>query len=363
MVQAPFWKNRKVLVTGHTGFKGGWLSTWLLGMGARVVGYALEPDTEPCFFNLCGLAQKIESITGDIRHQKRLRTVIAEFKPEIVFHLAAQSLVRYSYEYPVDTFAVNVMGTVNLLESVRDNSTVRAVIVVTSDKCYENQERSWGYKEEERLGGRDPYSASKACAEIVTSAYSRSLFTNLTPTVRTATVRSGNVIGGGDWGRDRLFPDVVRAVQRGNTPAVRNPVSIRPWQHVLEPLAGYLMLAERLFDGDQKFVGAWNFGPCDKSPVSVGSLCDMITDAWDHGGWRIVPGNDNYHEAHFLALDSSKAENILGWHPRLTLREAVTLTADWYKRALSNTASGLMYDVTREQIRLYMERSAITQKV
>ena len=356
MIRTAFWNKKKVLITGHTGFKGGWLSTWLLNMGAEVIGYALEPDSQPCFFTLCGLSQKLESVIDDVRNKERLQGIMDTHNPEIVFHLAAQPLVRYSYKEPVDTFATNVMGTVHLLEAVRQNPSVRVVIIVTSDKCYENKEWIWGYREEEQIGGRDPYSASKACAELVTASYRRSLFENSELNVGIATVRAGNVIGGGDWGRDRLVPDAVRAFQSGQPLIVRNPFSVRPWQHVLEPLAGYLLLAEELYDEEEKWAGAWNFGPGDESVVTVSSLCDMIINHWHLGKWQVSPPQEDFHEAHFLKLDSSKSRQMLGWHPCLTLEEAVKMTVEWYHKALSNGEGGQMYAVTCGQIRSYEKR-------
>ncbi|MBI4548200.1 MAG: CDP-glucose 4,6-dehydratase [Ignavibacteriae bacterium] len=356
MTRAAFWNKKKVLVTGHTGFKGGWLSTWLLDLGADVVGYALEPDSEPCFFTLCGLSQRMESVFGDVRSKEGVQRIVDIHNPEIVFHLAAQPLVRYSYNEPVDTFATNVMGTVHLLEAVRQSPSVHAAIIVTSDKCYENKEWIWGYREEERIGGRDPYSASKACAELVTASYRRSWFENPGFNVGIATVRAGNVIGGGDWGRDRLVPDAVRAFRSDQPLIVRNPASVRPWQHVLEPLAGYLMLAEKLYQEEKEWSGAWNFGPGDESVVTVASLCDLIISNWHQGRWQPSPPQEDFHEASFLLLDSSKARRMLGWRPCLSLEEAVNMTVEWYCQALSNGQRKQMYGVTCDQIRSYEKR-------
>jgi len=356
MVDRRFWNKKQVLVTGHTGFKGGWLSTWLLDMGAEVVGYALKPDTDPCFFNVCSLSDRLRSVIADVRDQDALTCVLQQSQPEIVFHLAAQSLVRRSYQNPIDTFATNVMGTVHLLDAVRRTPSVRAVIVVTSDKCYENVERIEGYREDDPMGGHDPYSASKGCAELVTSAYRRSYFSDKNNPVAVASARAGNVIGGGDWGEDRLVPDAVRALQQNQPLVVRNPEAVRPWQHVLEPLDGYLMLAERLYREREPWTGAWNFGPRDEDAVPVATLADMVFRIWGKGSRQASTDHTQPHETHFLKLDCSKAGHILGWRPRLNLEDTVSLTVSWYQQALSAEPRPDMYKTTAGQIADYESR-------
>jgi CDP-glucose 4,6-dehydratase len=357
MVDRDFWRGRCVFLTGHTGFKGGWLATWLLDMGARVAGYALKPETEPSYFAHCGLAERMTSTIGDVRQEQDLRAALAEHAPEIVFHLAARPLVRTSYRMPVETFAVNVLGTVHLLEAARHAPPVRAVVVVTSDKCYHNQERERGYHEEEPLGGHDPYSASKAGAELVTAAYRRSFFDGA-GAGGVATARAGNVIGGGDWSTDRLVPDAMRALERGEPVIVRNPDAVRPWQHALEPLAGYLMLAQALHADAGRYAGAWNFGPLDADTVSVATLVDLVIGAHGSGTWRRASADDTAaapHEAGILRLDCTKAAEHLQWRPKLTLSEAVRLTVDWY-RAARHRSGRSMYDMTVEQIHAYEMR-------
>ena len=328
-VNPKFWCERRVLVTGLTGFKGSWLALWLRELGANVIGYALSPPTAPSLFDAAGLLDQVRWLDADIRDLARVKSGVSQFAPEVVFHLAAQSLVRPSYESPVDTFATNVMGTVNLLEALRDQKATRAIVVVTSDKCYENREWVWPYRENDPLGGRDPYSSSKACTEIVTSSYYRSFFK--TNHVGVATARAGNVIGGGDWSRDRLVPDVVAALAAGTSALIRNPASVRPWQHVLEPLLGYLLLAERLASDDQGFSEGWNFGP---DPLAVQPVSELVTSLcalWGDGArWHSIDLAQP-HEAQLLALDASKARGRLRWVPRLDLGEALGWTARWYK--------------------------------
>ena len=345
-----FWRGRRVLVTGHTGFKGGWLATWLLDMGAEVVGYAQKPDTEPAYFELCDLAGRLRSVIGDVRDADDLLREVQAFGTECVFHLAAQPLVRRSYRDPVETFGTNVMGTVNVLEAARRTLGVRAVVVVTSDKCYEPGTSLQALREDDPMGGRDPYSASKGCAELVTAAYRRSYFDGRRDAPAVTTVRAGNVIGGGDWAEDRLVPDAVRAFQRAESLIVRNPEAVRPWQHVLEPVAGYLVLAERLHREGAAWAGAWNFGPDADDAVSVGTLADLLVRELGAAGWRRGTGASSVPEAQTLRLDAGKACRLLGWRPRLTLAEAVRLTAAWYRAAL---AGAPMYEMTCEQIRSY----------
>ena len=356
-MQSSFWNKKKVLITGHTGFKGGWLSTWLLELGADIVGYALRPNTDPSFFGLCDLDGRMNSVIGDVRDKDNLRSVMQAHHTEIVFHLAAQTLVLYSYREPEETFATNVMGTVHVLDAVRRTPSVRAVVIVTSDKCYENQERLLGYREDEPMGGHDPYSASKGCAELVSAAYRRSFFEGTSGSVGMATVRAGNVIGGGDWREDRLVPDAMRALCRGKPLMVRHPRSVRPWQHVLEPLRGYLMLAERLYGEKEKWAGAWNLGPRDEDAVNVASLSDMIIEKWGQGSWKAVPDQKAPHEAHYLNLDCSKAFEVLSFRPYLALEEAIGITVEWYRKAISAEPGQKMYDMTCDQIRSYEART------
>ena len=352
MIRREFWRDRPVLVTGHTGFKGGWLATWLLALGARVSGYALAADTTPSYFARVGLAERLASRLGDVTHAADLDAALAAARPSVVFHLAAQSLVRRSYRMPVETFATNVIGTARLLEAVRRTPSVQAVVVVTSDKCYANHERPGGYQEDEPLGGHDPYSASKAAAELVTAAYRRSFFAS---GARIATARAGNVIGGGDWAEDRLVPDVIRALVRGETVRVRNPSAVRPWQHVLEPLGGYLMLAERLTESEA-FATAFNFGPRDDDAVPVAAVVEMVLGLWGDGRWEAVTEEDAPHEAGLLRLDCRRAHQRLGWRPVLTLKEAAELTVTWYRAAAAATTPAALFDLGLEQIASYEKR-------
>lgn len=334
-----FFHDKRVLVTGHTGFKGGWLCRWLTLMGARVAGYALPPEGIPNLYELGGVARGMASIFGDIRDLAALGNVFDAHQPEIVLHLAAQPLVRRSYAQPVDTYAVNVMGTVNLLEMCRLSKSVRAVVVVTSDKCYENREWLWGYREDEALGGHDPYSSSKGCAEIVTAAYRRSYFGPHGPFV--ATARAGNVIGGGDFCEDRIVPDIIRGVAAGKPIVIRNPLSTRPWQHVLEPLAGYLTLARKLYEQGAPYASAFNFGPRDEDAVPVEMLARTLLEKLGKGTLEIIPPEKRTgpHEAAFLKLDTSRARTMLHVVPRFGIQEALALTAKFYLKYLDDPAS------------------------
>ena len=343
-----FWAGRRVLLTGITGFKGAWLALWLRELGAQVRGYSLAPPTSPSLFDLAKIAARVDWIEADVRDRARLVHELSAWRPEVVFHLAAQSLVRVSYQQPAETFETNVMGTVNVLEAVRATPDVKAAVVVTSDKCYENREWAWPYRENDRLGGHDPYASSKACAELVASSYARSLL-HESP-VGVATVRAGNVVGGGDWARDRLVPDVVTALASGNAPHIRSPDSIRPWQHVLEPLSGYLVVAERLFHG---YSGeSWNFGPNTDAVQSVSSMADAICAAWGASASWTREERKQPHESHVLTVDSSKARARLGWRPRLDHRNTVAWTVEWYK---AHAASADMAAYTQRQIHRYQE--------
>ena len=327
-----FWNNRRVFITGHTGFKGSWLCLWLNQLGAQVAGYALTPPTEPCLFKLARIGELMDSHIADVRDSACLARTMAEAKPEIVIHMAAQPLVRDSYEFPVETYATNVMGTVNLLEAVRQCRSVKAVVNVTTDKCYQNQEWPWGYRENEALGGYDPYSSSKACSELVTGAYRSSFFNPARYTehgVALASARAGNVIGGGDWAKDRLIPDIVRAFLAGNPVYIRNPHAIRPWQHVLEPLYGYMMLAQKLYNEGITFAEAWNFGPQDIDAKPVEWIMQRFSTVWGNSFRYEIDMGHNPHEAHYLKLDCSKTNMYLGWNPRWNLSSAVDAIAEW----------------------------------
>lgn len=348
-----FWKGKRVLLTGHTGFKGGWLSLWLQSMGAQVVGYALAPPTNPSLFEVAQVGQGMTSIIGDIRDLAQLKKVFAEHKPEIVIHMAAQPLVRYSYVEPVETYSTNVMGTVNLLEAVRSTGSVRAVVNVTTDKCYENREWVWGYRENEAMGGYDPYSSSKGCAELVTAAYRKSYFHSekyKEHGVAIASGRAGNVIGGGDWADDRLIPDIMRAITGGKPVHIRNPNAIRPWQHVLEPLSGYLILAQKLFEDGATYAEGWNFGPNDEDAKPVQWIVEKLTQSWDEGASWLLDGGDHPHEAHYLKLDCSKAKARLNWYPRWHLEEALSKIVEWQRKYHQREH---MQAVTLEQIEIY----------
>ncbi len=349
MINKKFWQNKRVFITGHTGFKGSWLSIWLRALGAKVTGFALDPPTEPNLFESAGVGSIVQSIIGDIRNQEILQKAISAAKPEIVFHLAAQPLVRASYANPVETYAINVMGTVNLLDSIRRYEGVRAIVNVTTDKVYENRERIWGYRENESLGGFDPYSNSKACSDLVTAAYRSSFFEGK---IAIATARAGNVIGGGDWADDRLIPDSMRALIKKKKIVIRSPDSVRPWQFVLEPLAGYLMLAERLYAADgTSFSAAWNFGPDSRDEQPVSWIVKEICRQWSAGAGYIInrkPGDP--HEAGRLTLDCSKAKLLLGWRPRLSLENALEMTVEWYKEYYKGKK---MHAACLDQIRSY----------
>ena len=350
-----FWNDKKVFLTGHTGFKGSWLSLWLQQLGANVTGYSLEPPTNPSLFEAADVAQGITSIIGDIRDGVMLANAMINTAPDVVIHMAAQPLVLQSYIDPVETYSTNVMGTVQLLEAVRSSPTVRAVVIVTTDKCYENKEWVWGYRESDPMGGHDPYSSSKGCAELVTSAYRASFFNPAKYSqhkVGLATVRAGNVIGGGDWASDRLIPDIIAAFEKGENVVIRNPSSTRPWQHVLEPLRGYLVLAENLVKNGDKFSEGWNFGPNNSDAKPVKSIVEKMMQHWDGDVAWDFDYNENPHEAGYLKLDTSKVNSRLDWRPLLNLDQALKMTVDWSKSCEDN---GTPREITLKQILDYQK--------
>lgn len=359
-IRRDFWANKRVLVTGHTGFKGSWLSLWLQNMGARAFGYALSPPTKPSLFEAAHVDEGMTSISGDVRDFENLSAVISEYNPEIVIHMAAQSLVRYSYRNPLETYTTNVIGTANVLESVRVARGVKVVIIVTSDKCYENKEWLWGYRENDRIGGYDPYSSSKGCAELVTAAYRNSFF----PIdkfelhgVAVASVRAGNVIGGGDWADDRLVPDIVRAFQEGKSVMIRSPQSIRPWQYVLEPIHGYLCLAERLHEGRLEFAGPWNFGPNEEGIKTVSWIVDTMAKLWKGGArWETDSASTHPHEANLLQLDCSRARNLLLWKPKLSLPLALESIVAWYQNYYAGKDMRKLSDVEIANYERYSDK-------
>lgn len=330
-VDSSFWKGKRVFLTGHTGFKGSWLSLWLTSMGARVKGFALEPDTNPALFQVARVASLLESEYGDIRNLEGITKSMRAFNPDIMIHMAAQPLVRLSYAQPVATYATNVMGTVHVLEAAKSCPNLQAIVSVTTDKVYDNKEWVWGYREDEPMGGYDPYSSSKGCAELVTSAYRRSFFSS-PDTPALASARAGNVIGGGDWSGDRLIPDAIKAFEKGEAVVIRNPLATRPWQHVLEPLSGYLILAESLFTKGKKYAEAWNFGPEDKDCKSVQWILDEMVAIWEgDASWKLDE-NPQPHEARFLKLDCSKAKTGLNWYPKWEIEEVLKKILDWHDR-------------------------------
>jgi CDP-glucose 4,6-dehydratase len=360
----PFsWRGRRVFLTGHTGFKGGWLALWLASKGAIVRGYALDPCTEPNLFTVARIASVLEDIRGDIRDAAKLEAALTTFAPEVVFHLAAQPLVRYSYEDPIGTFETNVIGTAKLLDAVRRSPSVRAVVSVTTDKCYENKEWIWPYRETDPLGGYDPYSSSKACAEIVSAAFRQSYFPVHAvgqPTghhVAIATARAGNVIGGGDWSSDRLIPDLVRGFLSGQPVGIRSPHAIRPWQHVLEPLNGYILLAEKLLAPEPiqaaRYATAYNFGPAQSDARPVSWIAEQMTAFWGNGASWVLDKSPSRHEAGYLKLDSSRAHADLNWSPQLSLQQALELLVGWYRAWQSGSD---MHVFTLTQIEQYRSR-------
>lgn len=332
MIDQHFWQGKRVYLTGHTGFKGSWLSLWLHSLGATVKGYALTPPTSPSLFEQANVANKIESEIGDIRHLEPLTTSMVAFNPDILIHMAAQPLVRLSYKEPIETYEINVMGTVKVLEAARHCPNLKSIISVTTDKCYENREWVWGYREDEPMGGHDPYSSSKGCAELVTSAYRRSFMQERG--IGLASVRAGNVIGGGDWADDRLIPDILRAFEHQQAVVIRNPQSTRPWQHVLEPLSGYLVLAQKLYQAPQAYAEGWNFGPYDEDARPVDWILNQMVSQWQGASW-VLDQDAHPHEAGYLKLDISKAKARLGWHPLWRLERTLEKIVHWHQAWLN----------------------------
>ncbi|WP_309476977.1 CDP-glucose 4,6-dehydratase [Trinickia acidisoli] len=356
VIDSAFWAGKRVFLTGHTGFKGGWLSLWLQSLGAQVTGFALAPPEGPNLFTTARVAQEMTSLIGDIRNLTALTDAVRQARPEIVLHLAAQPLVRYSYEAPVETYSTNVMGTVHLLEAVRACPSVRSCVIVSSDKCYENREWPWGYRENEAMGGYDPYSSSKGCTELVAAAYRNSYFNPASHAqhgVALASARAGNVIGGGDWASDRLVPDLLRAFETSKPALIRNPHAIRPWQHVLEPVSGYLVLAQRLHRDGVEFAEGWNFGPNDVDAKPVGWIAAQMAQVWGgDAAYRIDETTSHPHEAHYLKLDCSKARSRLSWQPRWDLSRALNEVVSWHRAYLERDD---VRDVCLQQISRFCE--------
>lgn len=347
--------GKPVLITGHTGFKGGWLAAWLTKLGAQVIGYSLAPPTKPSLFEAAGLERQITHITGDVRVLEHLLEVFDRYRPQFVFHLAAQAIVKRSYQEPRLTYETNVMGTVNVLEAVRITGSGTVIVIATSDKCYENREWVYGYRETDPLGGHDPYSSSKGCAELVAEAYRRSFFTagGIEGNACLATARAGNVIGGGDWAESRLVPDCVKALAAGEEIAIRNPAAVRPWQYILEPLGGYLLLGARLRHEGASCGGAWNFGPPDDRMISVEAMVQKLITCWGRGSYRIEAPPGAPHEARLLKLDCSKSTALLGWKPVYPLDAALSRTLEWYRRFYGDYSVSRLYDCTVKEIEEY----------
>ena len=347
-----FWNGKKVLITGHTGFKGSWLALWLKKLGAQVVGLALAPPSEPNMFKCVHAEDGMVSLHGDVRDLEKILRTVREHNPDIAFHMAAQALVRKAYDKPVETYTTNMLGTVNILEALRHSEGVRVAVMITSDKCYENNEWWWGYRETDSMGGADPYSNSKACAELIISAYRRSFFSDPQKTGGTAiaSVRAGNVIGGGDWAADRLIPDVMRAFMANQAVKIRYPDAIRPWQHVLEPLSGYMALAEKMWHDGDRYDDAWNFGPAHEDSKPVSWIVEHLAEAWGEARWVIESSTSQHHEANYLKLDCSKARMCLNWRPRLDIENVLKWVVEWYKAFQRGDDMNL---VTNQQIDRY----------
>lgn len=348
-----FYQGKRVLVTGHTGFKGSWLSIWLNALGAEVIGLALDPFTEKDNYVLSGIKDRIIDLRGDIRDVNLVKGIFQKYQPEIVFHLAAQPLVRLSYEIPMETYAVNVMGTIHVMEAIRITDSVKVAVMITTDKCYENKEQIWGYRENEPMGGYDPYSSSKGAAEIAIASWRRSFFNPNQYEKHSksiASVRAGNVIGGGDWALDRIIPDCIRALEENKPIEIRSPKAIRPWQHVLEPLSGYMLLASKMWYNPTKYCEGWNFGPCSESIATVWNIATKVLENYGSGNLRDLSDSNTLHEAKFLMLDISKAKLLLDWEPRMKVDETVKLTVDWYKKYTITP----VLDLCIEQINTYL---------
>ena len=347
-----FWKNKKVFITGHTGFKGSWLSIWLLELGAKVIGYSLKPQTQPSLFEICSIDKKVNSFIGDVRDYKKLKEKISLTRPDIIIHMAAQALVLESYEDPMKTYQTNLMGTVNILNAIRDVSSIKVLINVTSDKCYMNNEEIKAFKETDPMGGFDPYSSSKACSELITAAYRNSFFKN---DVAIATARSGNIIGGGDWASNRIIPDFIKELHQNKKLSIRNPKSIRPWQFILEPLNGYLVLAEKLFKKGSDYSESWNFGPSDQGDKSVEWLISNFDKEYNgkngKKNFKILLKKSNTYESNYLKLNCSKSIERLDWTPKLNIQKSISMTCDWYKNFYKKDQD--MYSFTVEQIKYY----------
>jgi len=349
-----FWKNKKIFLTGHTGFKGAWASIWLHQMGAKVFGYSQPAPTSPSLYDSAQVRELLAGETiGDICDSARLTTAMKDFAPDMVLHMAAQPLVRYSYEQPVETYMTNVMGTVHVLEAIRQTKSIKSVLIITTDKCYENFEIDSGYEESDPMGGYDPYSSSKGCAELVVAAWRRSYFAQ--SEVFIASARAGNVIGGGDWAQDRLIPDFMKHFNEGKKVLVRSPGAIRPWQHVMEPLSGYFLILEKLFTAGSHYASPWNFGPYEKEARNVEFIAERLTQLWGDGAsWALDTTHSHPHEAKYLKLNIDKATQKLGWKPRLDINETLKLTCDWYKQFYQSKAKA--YELTLEQIKNFEQR-------
>ena len=350
-----FYKGKRILITGHTGFKGSWLSIWLHELGAEVIGVGLEPLTKRDNFVLSGIGKKIMAdIRADVRDGQKLKEIFQKYRPEIVFHLAAQPLVRLSYEIPIETYEINVMGTINVMEAIRATDSVRVAVMITTDKCYENREQIWGYRENEPMGGVDPYSSSKGAAEIAIASWRRSFFNPMDYGVKhhvsLASVRAGNVIGGGDWALDRIVPDCIKALEAGRPIEIRSPQAIRPWQHVLEPLGGYMLLAQKMWNEPTRYCEGWNFGPRAESIITVWEVAEKVIKFYGSGELKNVSDPNALHEAKLLMLDISKARFMLGWEPRMNVSQCIELTVDWYKKYRHED----VYEFCQKQINKYL---------